>query len=128
MRTDFGPTQRLPLGTIVYARSGDKGPDANCGFWVEHADEYSWLQNLLSIETIKVLLGKEYTDRKDKMDIERFELPNLKGVHFLLRNFLDRGVTSTSGIDFLGKNVAEFLRQREVDIPTKFLGRGRGSG
>ena len=93
---------------------------------MEHADEYAWLQSLLSIETVKALLGKEYTDRKNKMDVERFELPNLKGVHFLLRNFLDRGVTSTSGIDFLGKNVAEFLRQREVDVPAKFLGRARG--
>jgi hypothetical protein len=30
----FGPTQRLPLGTLVHARSGDKGSDCNCGFWI----------------------------------------------------------------------------------------------
>ena len=124
--SNFGPTERLPLGTLVDARSGDKGSDANCGFWVRHQDEYVWLRNLLSIENIKILLGKEYdTSRVPKIEIERFELPNIKGVHFLFRNLLDRGVTSTSSIDFLGKNVAEFLRNRHVDIPVRFLSRGK---
>lgn len=105
---NFGPTERAPLGTIVNARSGDKGSDCNCGFWVRHADEYTWLRNLLTIENIKVLLGKEYDSaRRPKIDIDRFELHNLKGVHFLFRNLLDRGVNSTSTIDFLGKNCAE---------------------
>lgn len=124
----FGPTQRLPLGTIAYGRSGDKGSDANCGLWVRHEDEYAWLRNLLSIDSIKALLAREYWNPpapKPTPFIERCELPNLKGVHFLFRNLLDRGVTSTSSIDFLGKNVAEFLRQREVDIPTRFLARGK---
>jgi hypothetical protein len=122
----FGPTTRAPLGTIVNARSGDKGSDANCGFWARHADEYIWLRNLLSIEKIKTLLGKEYdTSRVPKIEIDRFEMPNLKAVHFLFRNLLDRGVTSTSSIDFLGKNVAEYLRSRWVDVPVRFLNRGK---
>lgn len=122
----FGPTERVPLGTIVHARSGDKGSDCNCGFWVRHADEYTWLRNLLTIDTIKELLGREYdTTRVPKIEIDRFELNNMKGVHFLFRNLLDRGVNSTSTVDFLGKNCAEFLRNRFVDIPVKFLNRSR---
>lgn len=122
----FGPTDRVPLGTIVHARSGDKGSDCNCGFWVRHADEYTWLTNLLTVDRIKQLLGKEYdTSRQPKIEVERFELYNLRGVHFLFRNLLDRGVTSTSSVDFLGKNCAEFLRSRHVDVPVKFLNRSR---
>ncbi|KAJ9646032.1 hypothetical protein H2204_000694 [Knufia peltigerae] len=122
----FGPTERLPLGTIVNARSGDKGADCNCGFWVRNEDEYVWLKNLLSVEAIKTLLGKEYdTSRVPKIEIDRFELPNLRGVHFLFRNLLDRGATSTATVDFLGKNTAEYLRARYVDIPTRFLARGK---
>ncbi|EER26942.1 hypothetical protein D8B26_002558 [Coccidioides posadasii str. Silveira] len=122
--TDFGPTIRAPLGSIVHARSGDKGSDANCGFWVRHADEYTWLRSLLSVDKARELLGKEW--REDgTMSIERFELPNLRGVHFLFRNLLDRGVGITSTVDFLGKNVAEYLRARWVDIPVKFLNRGK---
>lgn len=122
----FGPTERVPLGTVVHARSGDKGSDCNCGFFVRYADEYTWLRNLLTISKIKELLGKEYdTQRVPRIEIERFELYNMRGVHFLFRNLLDRGVTSTSSVDFLGKNCAEFLRNRHVDVPTRFLHRGR---
>ena len=122
----FGLTEYVPLGTIVNARSGDKGSDCNCGFWVRRPDEYVWLKNLLSTETIKLLLGKEYdTSRVPKIEIERFELPNLRAVHFLFRNLLDRGATSTSTVDFLGKNCAEFLRSRYVDVPVRFIERGR---
>ncbi|KIV86658.1 hypothetical protein PV11_02257 [Exophiala sideris] len=122
----FGPTERMPIGTIVNARSGDKGSDCNCGFWVRNQDEYVWLKNLLSIEMIKELLGKEYdTSRVPKIEIDRFELPNLRAVHFLFRNLLDRGAPSTATVDFLGKNTAEYLRNRHVDVPVKFLSRGK---
>jgi hypothetical protein len=56
---------------------------------------------------------------------DRFELPNLFGVHFLLHDHLDRGVSCSSTYDFLGKNVAEFLRARWVDLPRRFLDRGK---
>ncbi|KAJ5097885.1 hypothetical protein N7532_004886 [Penicillium argentinense] len=121
---DFGPTARGPLGWIVHARSGDKGSDANCGFWVRHRDEYLWLRTLLSVEMVRQLLGGE-ASRRPPLEIERFELPALQGVHFLFRNLLDRGVGVTTTVDFLGKNVAEFLRARHVDLPVRFLNRGK---
>ncbi|OAG00896.1 DUF1446-domain-containing protein [Paraphaeosphaeria sporulosa] len=116
----FGTTIRAPLGTIVHARSGDKGSDCNVGFWVRHRDEYAWLQNLLSTVFMKELLAEEYNGKS----IERCEFPGLKAIHFLLRDHLDRGVSCTTSVDFLGKNCAEFLRARVVDIPAKFLARG----
>lgn len=120
----FGPTIPGPLGWIVHARSGDKGPDANCGFWVRHADEYAWLRTVLSTPKVQVLLGKEYTSNPE-LAVERFELPNLRAVHFLFRNLLDRGVGATTTVDFLGKNVAEYLRAKWVDLPVRFLNRGK---
>ncbi|CAI7594284.1 unnamed protein product [Penicillium bialowiezense] len=121
---DFGPTTRGPLGWIVHARSGDKGADANCGFWVRHRDEYQWLRALLSVDTAQELLGD--TGRNSpQLAVERFELPSLHGVHFLFRNLLDRGVGVTTTVDFLGKNVAEYLRARHVDLPVRFLNRGK---
>jgi hypothetical protein len=117
----FGPTIRVPLGTVVHARSGDKGSDCNVGFWVRHRDEYAWLQTLLSTEFMKQLLAEEYKGKR----IERCEFPGLKAVHFLLKDHLDRGVSCTTSIDFLGKNCAEFMRARVVDVPTKFMVRGQ---
>ncbi|PKY06075.1 DUF1446-domain-containing protein [Aspergillus campestris IBT 28561] len=121
---DFGPTVRGPLGWIVHARSGDKGPDANCGFWVRHNDEYLWLRSLLSASRARELLGEQYNTNPD-LAIDRFELPQLRGVHFLFRNLLDRGVGVTTTVDFLGKNVAEYLRAKWVDLPLRFLNRGK---
>ena len=62
--TDFGPTTTGPLGWIVHARSGDKGSDANVGFWVRHKDEWEWLRWLLSIATIEHLLADEYKGKR----------------------------------------------------------------
>lgn len=60
----WGRTVRGPLGWIVHARSGDKGSNANAGFWVRHKDEWEWLRSLLSVDTIKVLLADEYKGNK----------------------------------------------------------------
>ncbi|KAH7112800.1 hypothetical protein B0J11DRAFT_511567 [Dendryphion nanum] len=117
----FGTTIRAPLGFIVHARSGDKGSDCNVGFWVRHADEYVWLQNVLSVEFMKSLLADEYKGGR----IERWEFSSLSAVHFLLKDHLDRGVSCTTSVDFLGKNCAEYLRCREVDVPIKFIARGK---
>ncbi|KAL4797980.1 hypothetical protein BDV19DRAFT_397278 [Aspergillus venezuelensis] len=120
------PTTRGPLGWLVHARSGDKGPDANCGFWVRHADEYDWLRETLSLENITELLNLNFGGEiETKIGTERFELPHLRAVHFLFRNLLDRGVSATTEVDFLGKNIAEFLRSRFVDLPVMFLNRGK---
>ncbi|CAK7212150.1 hypothetical protein SCUCBS95973_001344 [Sporothrix curviconia] len=117
----FGPTTRGPLGWIVGCRSGDKASDANVGFYVRHDDEWDWLRSILTIGKIKQLLEKSDKGKK----IERFELPGIRAVHFLLRDHLDRGYNSTSELDTLGKNIGEYLRAKYVDLPNKFLNRGR---
>ena len=147
----LGPTTRAPLGYVMHARSGDKGSDCNVGFFARHADEWDWLRSLLTTDKVRELLGEDDTGKP----IFRFELPNIWGVlfllfyslslqsslgepeqrqlthihylavHFLLKDHLDRGVSSSSTYDVLGKNLAEYLRCKLVDIPDKFLGRGR---
>lgn len=117
----FGETQIVPLGTIVHARSGDKGNNLNVGFFVRHEDEYPWLQSLLTVDKLKELLGNE---NREGIRIERCEFPLLKAVHFRIIDFLDGGIASSSRIDGLGKGVGEFLRARWVPVPIKFISRG----
>ncbi|KAH6632893.1 hypothetical protein C7974DRAFT_451978 [Boeremia exigua] len=119
--SSLGPTTRAPLGYIVHARSGDKGSDCNVGFFVRNADEWDWLRSLLTVDKVRELLGGDDTGKP----IFRFELPNIWAVHFLLKDHLDRGVASSSTYDVLGKNMAEYLRCKLVDIPTRYLERGR---
>jgi hypothetical protein len=119
--SSFGPTTRGPLGWVVLGRSGDKASDADTGFFVRNDDEWDWLRTLLSTETFIKLLGKEYTGNR----IDRCEFPGVKAVHFLLKDHLDRGSISSSSMDPFGKNLCEYIRGRYVDIPNKFLERGR---
>lgn len=117
----FGPTERGPLGWVVMGRSGDKASDANVGLFVRHDDEWDWLRSLLSTDKMIELLGKEYLGH----GVERFEMPHIRTVHFLVRDHLDRGFNSTSSLDALGKNLCEYLRSKYIDIPKKFLDRGK---
>lgn len=71
----FGPTKLAPLGYVVHARSGDKGSDANVGFFVRNNDEWDWLRSVLTIDRIKHLLGDDYVGKP----IHRFELPYIQG-------------------------------------------------
>ncbi|THW26168.1 DUF1446-domain-containing protein [Aureobasidium pullulans] len=116
----FGPTERRPLGTVVHARSGDKANNSNAGFFVRHADEYPWLQFLLTVNKLKELLQDDYAGHS----IERCEFPSILAVHFRIMDFLDGGIASSSRIDGLGKGVGEYLRSKHVEIPIKFLQRG----
>ncbi|KAK5044466.1 hypothetical protein LTR84_010747 [Exophiala bonariae] len=117
----FGETVECPIGFIVHARSGDKGCNANVGFFVRYEDEYEWLRSLLTIQKMKQLLRDEYSGNA----IDRFELPNIWAVHFVCHQHLDRGINSSSTYDILGKNLGEFLRAQHVAVPTRFLDRGR---
>ncbi|KAH6988313.1 hypothetical protein BKA56DRAFT_613028 [Ilyonectria sp. MPI-CAGE-AT-0026] len=116
----WGPTVRAPLGSVVLGRSGDKSSDANVGFFVRHKDEWDWLRSTLSIAFIRELLAD---DDKGK-PIERFEMPGIRAVHFLLKDHLDRGYSAGAGLDCLGKNLIEYLRAKPVQVPVKFYERG----
>lgn len=117
----FGPTTRGPLGWVVLGRSGDKASDANVGLFVRREDEWDWLRTVLTIPKMKELLGSEYNGR----DVDRFEIPGLRAVHFLLHDHLDRSWGASSTYDTLGKNVCEYIRAKWVDIPNVFLRRGK---
>ncbi|KAJ1712804.1 hypothetical protein NYO67_5017 [Aspergillus flavus] len=106
----FGPTRRAPLRSIVLARSGDKGGNANVGLWARSEDEWDWLRTFLSTPSFKKLLGDDY---RPEYPVEHFELPHL----------LAEGVRSSSIIDGFAKSFEEFVRARQVDIPVRFLER-----
>ncbi|KJR83825.1 uncharacterized protein SPSK_04103 [Sporothrix schenckii 1099-18] len=117
----FGATVEAPLGWVALGRSGDKASDANVGFYVPTAEQWDWLRSFLTIDTFKALLGaKEYGGGR----IDRFEMGNIRAVHFLLKDHLDRGYNSGSGLDTLAKNLCEYLRAKYVPMPKKFIENG----
>ena len=117
---DDAITRRLPLGTFVHARSGDKGGDANVGLWVregEHRAERSqWLRQFVTVDRIRRLAP----EAKD-LDIEVFELANLHGVNVLIHGLLGDGVAASTRFDPQAKGLGEWLRSRLVSIPEELL-------
>lgn len=114
----FGETVQAPLGHVALGRSGDKASDANVGFFVSDQERWDWLRSFLTIEKLKELLGpREYSGGR----IDRFEMANVRAVHFLLKDHLDRGYNSGSKLDTLAKNLCEYLRAKYVPVPRKFL-------
>jgi hypothetical protein len=114
----FGETVSMPLGDIALGRSGDKGGNVNCGFFVQTKEEWDWLRSLLTIDKIKSLMGKDW---KDSYAVERIEFPEIYAVHYVIYGPLGRGVSSSKLLDSLGKGFAEFIRAVHVDVPKKFL-------
>ena len=74
---------RVALGTLVHARSGDKGGDANIGLWIGQGEKrdqrIAWLLATVDAEWVRSLLP----ETKD-LEIEVFALPNLGGVNVLV--------------------------------------------
>lgn len=112
-----GPTRRAPLGTVLGARSGDKGGHANLGLWARDDAGYSWAREHLTIERLRDLLGPEAA----QLRIERFELPNLRALNVVVYGLLGQGVASSTRPDAQAKGLAEYMRSRIVDIPESLL-------
>lgn len=115
--TNVGATTRAALGTFVGARSGDKGGNANCGFWVDTAERFEWLNSWLTVERVRDMLGGE----ADRLQIDRFAFPNLRAVNVVIRGLLGEGVSSASRPDPQAKGLGEFFRSRLADIPESLL-------
>ena len=119
LSTTFGPTIPARLGSIVLARSGDKGANINIGLFVRHPSHYPWLQSFLTRSRMAVLMGDDW--RPNEYFIERMEFPNLWAVHFVIYGLLGRGVSSCRLLDSLGKGFADYIRDKVVDVPERFL-------
>ncbi|HEY2300056.1 MAG TPA: acyclic terpene utilization AtuA family protein [Jatrophihabitans sp.] len=116
-----GPTRHVPLGTVVGARSGDKGGSANVGLWVRTDAAYAWLVNFLTLDTFKQLLPET-----EPLPVARHTLPNLRAVNFVVDGLLGEGVASNARHDPQAKALGEWLRSRLVDIPTSLLAPQQG--
>jgi hypothetical protein len=107
---------RVPLGSIVGARSGDKGGDANVGVWARTAIARGWLNNWLTVERFQELLPETAG-----LQVDRHVLSNLRAINFVVHGLLGEGVAASTRQDPQAKGLGEWLRSRLVDIPTALL-------
>jgi hypothetical protein len=102
---------RRRLIELAHARSGDKGDTANIGLIARRMEDYPILAREVTAERVKehfagVCLGR----------VERFELPNLGALNFLLYESLDGGGTLALKADPQGKTYSTALLRMEIDV------------
>jgi hypothetical protein len=107
-----GPPVAVPLGRLCGARSGDKGGNANVGLWAVSPGAYAWLRRYLTVEAFRELL----TEAAD-LEVDRYELPNLRALNFVVHGLLAPGVSATTRPDPQAKGLGEYLRSRIVTVP-----------
>ena len=111
-----GSTVRAPLGRVAGARSGDKGGNANLGVWTRDATAFEWLSGFLTVGKFKELI----TEARD-LNVERFDMPNICALNFVVHGLLGKGVAASNRIDPQAKGLGEYLRARIVDLPESLL-------
>jgi hypothetical protein len=110
-------TRRMPLGTFVHARSGDKGGNANLGLWVKndgspkYADRVQWLAKMFNPRKVRELVP----EAKD-LEVDVFVLPNLGAVNIVIHGILGDGVAASTRFDPQAKGLGEWVRSRIVHI------------
>ena len=111
-----GPTTLAPLGRLFATRSGDKGGNANLGVFARSDEAWLWLDDYLSVDELRRLLPETAP-----LVVERYRLPALRSLNFVVRDLLDEGVAASTRQDAQAKGLGEWLRSRVVALPTTLL-------
>jgi hypothetical protein len=102
---------RIPLSKIAHGRSGDKGDTSNIGIIAYEERHYPLLLREVTAERVKEFFGELV-----KGKVERYELPNLSALNFLLHEALGGGGTLSLRIDAQGKTLSAALLRMEIEV------------
>tara|TARA_R110002096_G_scaffold237751_1_gene428564 strand:+ start:10372 stop:10713 length:342 start_codon:yes stop_codon:yes gene_type:complete len=106
----------VKLLKIAHGRSGDKGNGSNVGIIARHPEIYPFLE-----EKLTPALVKEHMKNVCKGSVERFELPNIGALNFLLNESLGGGGTVSLKLDAQGKTHAAQVLRMDIDVPEHLL-------
>ena len=101
---------KVPLSQLAHTRSGDKGDTANIGVIAWRQNDYPILVRELTSERVKTFFGAMVNG-----EVERFELPNLGALNFLLHEALGGGGTVSLRVDAQGKTLGAALLRMEIE-------------
>jgi hypothetical protein len=114
---------KIQLVDLAHARSGDKGNMANVGLIAYDSDHYDLLCEAVTAESVKAHFGEMVLGR-----VDRYELPNLHALNFLLHEALDGGGTVSLMNDAQGKVFSTALLRMEIEVPDEVADAVRGRG
>ncbi len=107
---------KVQLVRVAHARSGDKGDTANIGLIALREEFYPILVEEVTAERVK-----QHFKGICKGKVERFELPNLGALNFLLHESLGGGGTLSLMTDAQGKTFSSALLRMEIEVPDDLI-------
>lgn len=107
--------QRIQLRQIAHARSGDKGDNTNVGLIANDAAAFEIIKEQVTPQKVK-----EHFKSLVKGKVERFELPNLLCLNFILHDSLGGGGSETLKNDAQGKTHGQAMLLMEIEAPDDF--------
>jgi len=107
---------KVRLYDVALARSGDKGDASNVGLIARTPEIYAVLREQATAERVR-----EHFREVCRGGVERFELPNLLALNFILHDSLGGGGTESLKTDAQGKTHAQGLLEMQVEIPDELL-------
>ena len=107
---------RVPLHTIAHARSGDKGDASNVGLIADSPALYEVIRREVTAERVKF-----HFRQVCRGEVERFEVPNLLALNFLLHDSLGGGGTLSLKTDAQGKTHGQGLLMMEIEVPAELI-------
>ena len=107
-----GATQLLPLVRLAWGRSGDKGDSANIGVIARRPEFLPLLRAQLTSAAVK-----QYFSHLVQGEVERFEVPGIQALNFLLHQALGGGGMASLRVDPLAKGYAQMLLDFPVAVP-----------
>ena len=107
--------KRVPLYAMGHARSGDKGDGSNVGVLAYDDRGYEILKLWLTPDRVKAHFGEIVKGR-----VDRFDLPNLRGLNFILHDSLGGGGSASLKTDAQGKTHAMALLRMIVEVPDDY--------
>ncbi|MDP7547897.1 MAG: acyclic terpene utilization AtuA family protein, partial [Alphaproteobacteria bacterium] len=108
----LGEAVSVPLIRLCYGRSGDKGNTANVGLIARRADYLPVLRAQVTCERVQAHFAHVC-----KGEVERFDLPGIGGMNFVLHEALGGGGMASLNTDNLAKAYAQVLMSMEIDVP-----------
>jgi hypothetical protein len=108
---------------IAHARSGDKGDASNVGLIASTPELYEVIRREVTPERVK-----RHFARVCRGPVERFEVPNLLALNFILHDSLGGGGTESLKTDAQGKTHAQGLLTMEVEVPDELVPRAGAAG
>jgi hypothetical protein len=103
---------KVRLVDLAHARSGDKGDTANVGVIALQPEWYSLIRDQLTLDRVRAHFEGVITG-----DVERYELPNLNALNFLLHGALGGGGTLSLKTDAQGKVFSTAMLRMVLDVP-----------